>query len=97
MGYLGEMVMFGKAVWFFVLCLFVAPPATAHEPIVKSMSFEACLQVIMNTATELGTAPVNIVETSILRMVKFVTQDGYVLVACSRPDHRMVVLKRQIQ
>ena len=89
--------MFKKTLSFVFLCLFVVPTAAADEPIVTSMSFEACLKVIMNTATELGTAPVNIVETSILRMVKFVTQDGYVLVACSRPDHRMVVLKRQTQ
>jgi hypothetical protein len=56
-----------------------------------SMSFEQCLQVIRQTASELGVAPINIVETNILRMVRFCTTDGSVLITCSDPDQKMVL------
>ncbi len=57
----------------------------------KTMSFENCLQVIRSTAADLGVAPINIVETNDLRMVRFPTVDGSVLVTCSRPDRKMVL------
>jgi hypothetical protein len=59
----------------------------------RSMPFEQCLQVIRRTASELAVAPVNIVETDILRMVRFCTVDGSVLVSCSRPDEKMVLTR----
>lgn len=76
------------------LCLTLATPGFAlSEPKsqTQSMSFEGCLLVIRNTAGELGVAPVNIVETSDLRIVRFPTADGSVLVTCSRPDQKMVI------
>jgi hypothetical protein len=57
------------------------------------MSFETCLATISNIATELGVAPINIVETSIMRVVRFNTADGSVLVTCSAPDRRMVITR----
>ena len=63
------------------------------ESVTKTMSFNACLQVIKNTATQLGVAPKNIVETNDMRMVRFKTSDGSVLVTCSRPDYTMVLTK----
>ena len=69
----------------------VATTAFAQQSTSKPMSFEDCLQVIRNTATQLGVAPVNIVETSGVRMVRFPTADGSVLVTCSRADRKMVM------
>lgn len=73
-----------------------ALPALAGTKVVatKSMSFEACIASIQEVATKLATAPVNIVETTILRVVRFNTNDGSgksILVTCSRPDQKMVI------
>lgn len=65
--------------------------ALAKQSSSKSMSFDDCLRVIQNTATQLGVAPTNIVETSEMRMVRFPSSDGSVLVTCSRPDRKMVM------
>ncbi len=59
----------------------------------RSMSFDACLQAIRGAASDLGVAPINIVETNDLRVVRFPTRDGSVLISCSRPDGKMVVTK----
>ena len=63
----------------------------AQQSTSKSMSFEECLQVIQRTAAQLGVAPINITETTDMRMVRFPTNDGSVLVTCSRPDRKMVM------
>lgn len=75
------------------LLAFTPTVAQAVETVTKSVRFEACLNIISSMASELGTAPVNIVETKDLRMVRFVTSDGSVLVTCSRPDRKMAVTK----
>lgn len=64
-------------------------PALAQQSQTRSMPFEDCLATIRRTAGELGVAPINIVETDILRMVRFPTTDGSVLVTCSKPDQKM--------
>jgi hypothetical protein len=66
-----------------------AAPAAAQTT-TKVMSFEACLATIQYMATKLG-APTNIVETSILRIVRFPATDGSVLMTCSAPDQKMVL------
>ena len=77
---------------FFLLSLsFLATIAFAQQSTSKAMSFEDCLKVIRDTATSLGVAPINIAETSELRMVRFPTADGSVLVTCSKPDRKMVM------
>jgi len=73
-----------------LLITILALPAIAQQSTSKTMSYEDCLRVIQNTATQLGVAPINIVETSEMRMVRFPTADGSVLVTCSRPDRKMV-------
>lgn len=65
--------------------------AAAQQSTTRSMSFDQCLQVIRNTSNQLGIAPVNIVETNDMRMVKFRTSTGDVLVTCSRPDRKLVI------
>lgn len=71
--------------------LFTGPALAQTQT--QSMSFESCLATIRQVASDLGVAPINIVETNILRVVRFVTADGSVLVSCSRPDNKMIVTK----
>lgn len=75
------------AVMAFSMCTSVL----AQQSTSKSMTFEDCLKVIRSTAAELAVAPINIVETNEMRMVRFPTRDGSVLVTCSRPDRKMVM------
>jgi hypothetical protein len=58
---------------------------------VRKMDFSTCLKLIRSTAADLGAAPVNIVETKTLRIVRFVTDDGSVLMTCSGPDQKMIL------
>lgn len=75
-----------------------APPTTLPskagdkvESTSRSVSFEACLATIRSFAGQFAVAPENVVETNILRIVRFPTSDGYVLVTCSRLDNNMTV------
>lgn len=65
----------------------------ALETQTQSMSFEDCLATIRRVSGQFATAPINIVETDILRVVRFPTTDGSVLVSCSRPDRKLIVTK----
>ena len=75
----------------FALGFSAAPSVAQPSSVTRSMSFDQCLQTIRSVSTSLRVAPVNLVETNILRMVRFRTRDGSVLVTCSRPDRRMVI------
>jgi hypothetical protein len=68
-----------------IAIMLVPGAAWASETTTKSMSFEECQSVIAQ--------PVNVVESSDLRIVKWFLSDGTVMVACSRPDGKMVVTK----
>lgn len=59
----------------------------------RRMSFVNCLRMIRKVAGDLGIAPINIVETSGLRIVRFPVTDGSVLVTCSAADNKLVVTK----
>ena len=62
----------------------------------ERMSFERCTEVIQRMAEQIGLAPINLVETSVLRMVRFPTNDGSgesILVTCSKPDRKLVISK----
>ena len=64
----------------------------------KSMTFNECLRQIRAVSQQLAVAPVNIVETTDLRTVRFPTPDDPkyrgVLITCSRPDEKMVIAKQ---
>ncbi len=81
-----------------------AAPATTGEAVTgvssdglptmtKSMDFQTCLRTIQSMATEFGVAPVNIVETTEVRIVRFNTSDGSVLVTCSAADGKLVAVQ----
>lgn len=65
------------------------------EPVVtsqsRSISFEGCLETIKTFSSQIGVAPINIIETSIMRTVRYPTKEGSVLVTCSKPDNKMVL------
>lgn len=77
----------------FFAALAVAAPAFAQESTTRTMTFDQCLQNIRSVSSQLGVAPINIVETNDMRMVRFPTADGSVLVTCSRPDRKMVITR----
>ena len=63
------------------------------ESAVRPLAFDACLALIVRTAEDLGVAPVNIVETSIVRMVRFPVTDGSVMITCSKLDQNVVITR----
>ena len=69
----------------------VTASAQQVESVSETMQFEQCLELIRRTASKLGVAPKNIVETQDVRMVRFNTVEGSVLVTCSRLDQKMVI------
>jgi hypothetical protein len=76
------------------LCVMLLPGmAWAIETQTRDISFEGCLAAIAQVSGQYDAPPVNVVETSDIRIVKWFLSDGNVMVACSRPDHKMVVTK----
>lgn len=80
----------------------VVPRSTQEPPLSSSaqststaMAFEDCIRTIQRTSGQLGVAPRNIVENSDVRMVRFNTSDGSVIVTCSRADRKMVTTVSQ--
>lgn len=77
---------------------FDALPDDSQQPVTatgarsqsRSMSFEQCLTLIDGVSADIGEQPLTIAATSDLMMVKWFTDDGAVLVTCSRPDEKMV-------
>ena len=67
--------------------------STGMPTATRSMDFESCLTAIRSMADDLAIAPVNIVESNELRIVRFNTSDASVLVTCSRPDRKMIVVQ----
>lgn len=61
--------------------------------VTKTMDFQVCIQTIQTMAGEMGVAPINIVETPDVRIVRFNTADGSVLVTCSKPDNKLVMVQ----
>jgi hypothetical protein len=59
----------------------------------STISYEGCLSVIGSVSGQFSVPPTNVVETSDLRIVKWFLPDGNVMVACSRPDRKMVVTR----
>jgi hypothetical protein len=76
-----------------VAMLALATTANAQKPQSESVSisFEDCLKRIRTISGQFGIAPVNIVETNDLRVARFLTSDGSLLVTCSKPDRKMVL------
>lgn len=67
--------------------------STGMPTATRTMDFETCLATVRDMATDLGVAPINIVETSDVRVVRFNTSDGSVLITCSGPDQKMIAVQ----
>jgi len=59
----------------------------------EEVDFDECIGRIERLSEQSDTAPINIVETSVLRIARFPADDGSVLISCSRPDRKMVITK----
>lgn len=70
----------------------LATPALAAnmQTDTRDMDFDQCLVLMRRMSGKLG-AGTNIVETEILRIVRFPASNGSVLVTCSKPDHKLIV------
>ena len=66
---------------------------TGVQSSTETMSFERCIAWIQEVAGEFGIAPINIIESNIVRTVRFNTSDSSLLVTCSRPDRTMVLTR----
>ena len=67
------------------------------KSISRRMSFDRCLTQIQDMATTLQETPINIMETSQMRMVRWVMVDGSFLITCSKPDNKIVLTKSPYQ
>ena len=70
-----------------------AAPAKALTTETRTMRFEDCLDAIWQVARDLDAAPTTVVQTQDIRIVRFSTTDGSVLVTCSRPDGKMGITR----
>lgn len=66
--------------------------AAVGESITKPMRYSACLAFISQTAQISGATPVNIIETSSLRVVRIQAQDGSVLLTCDKEKGTMMLV-----
>lgn len=64
----------------------MAAPTSTSEP----MDFRTCVASIDAVANKLGMSPTVIVDTAIMKMVRFHTGDGSLLVTCSKPDRKRI-------
>ena len=80
-----------KRLFALIVVILLTSSAFGQESTSEPMSFEKCVLSIQMLATQLGIAPINIVETTQMRMVRFPTSDGSVLVTCSKPDQKRVI------
>lgn len=66
--------------------------AAVGKAITKPMRYSACLAFIAQTAQISGAAPVNIVETPNLRIVRIPAEDGSVLLTCNGSKSTMTLV-----
>lgn len=63
---------------------------------VVTMPYSECLEIIAETAQEIGEAPVQLVNTSNETKVRINASDGFVTVSCERSLNRMVLTKSPV-
>lgn len=59
----------------------------------RDLPFEDCLVLIHDVGRSLGIEATPIVDTRDLRLVRFSVSDGSLLVTCSRPDSKIVMVR----
>ena len=63
----------------------------------RDLPFEDCLLLIRDVGQSLGIEGTNVVETSDMRLVRFSVSDGSLLVTCSRPDSKIVMVRSPVR
>ena len=63
----------------------------------RFLPFEECLVLIEDVGRSLGVDATAIVNTRDLRLVRFAVSDGSLLVTCSRPDDRIVMVRSPVR
>jgi len=71
--------------------LFCTPVQAQVKTQTVEMGFYDCKNRIIFMKAKFGIAPEIIADTSDVKMVRFPTSDGSVIVTCSRPDEKMAV------
>lgn len=61
---------------------------------VTRIPFEECVDIMQKMASGLGVTPINVVNTSIMKMVRIPTADGEITVSCVKPTQKMTVIKK---
>ena len=67
--------------------------ARSGVPDARDLPFEDCLVLIHDVGRSLGIEATPIVDTRDLRLVRFSVSDGSLLVTCSRPDSKIVMVR----
>jgi hypothetical protein len=60
-----------------------------------SMSFEDCVSLVDDVSEELGVAPVSILRTSDMWVMRVDAVDGSLLLSCSRPANRLTLTRQR--
>lgn len=76
----------------------LSAPALGDSSVVgtRTMTFDECLDASERTIANLNVPAsqiVPIVNISIVRMTKIITEDGAIIVTCSAPDNKMSIVK----
>lgn len=66
--------------------------AEVGKPVTTPMPFEACLELVAQTAQTAGSQPKNLEETADLRIVHIETPNGSILVTCNRSQKTMTIV-----
>jgi hypothetical protein len=79
------------------IVLLASVNTTAQATISRPVTFEQCLLVIEKSASDLDAKPINIVETTDIRIVEFSADDGSVAIICNRLNQEMVITSSPYQ
>ncbi len=59
----------------------------------RTLPFSECVAFIYASAASFGIDPITIVNTDIMKVVRLPAQGGSVLMTCSRPDQKLVIVQ----
>lgn len=72
-------------------------PRSSAAADARDLPFEECLLLIRDVGQSLGIEGTSVVETSDMRLVRFAVSDGSLLVTCSRPDSKIVMVRSPVR
>jgi hypothetical protein len=63
---------------------------------IAAIPYGECLSIIDEASREVSEQPINLVNTGDMRVVRINAADGFVTIACSRADNRMILTKSAV-